>query len=410
MKLLTCVLFVIATLFLLSCDGGITSPVQSAGSITIYPPNGTYCQGFNAYLKCYYSDSVIRYTVDGTEPNENSPIYINPIPITSSVWLRTKSYRKNREPGSGSKYFYINEYTPIVACGNSYSGQCAIPTNTNFLDVRAGVNFSLAIKSDSSLIAWGSWISSPIPSGYDYKAIAAGDNHCLALHSNGSIEAWGDNSEGQCNRPTGFGYKAIDANGTLWGENNWSLAIKSDGSLIAWGNNTYGQCNVPAGNHFVKIATGTTHGLALKDDGSIICWGKNDMGQTTAPPGYNYTEISAGDGFSVALKSDGSISAWGDNTYGQCNVSGESGFIAVSAGLGYCMAIKSDHTLVSWGRGSSIDSSYWDYPGYAPTGNDYIKIDAGQWHCLALRDITVQKNTQKQKNNLYSSMNFPHDK
>jgi len=73
-------------------------------------------------------------------------------------------------------------------------------------------------------------------------SIAAGDNHSLALRSDGSIVAWGSDSHGQSTIPAGLiGVAAISAS---WGH---SLALQSDGSIVAWGNDFSGESTVPAG-------------------------------------------------------------------------------------------------------------------------------------------------------------------
>jgi hypothetical protein len=89
-------------------------------------------------------------------------------------------------------------------------------------------------------------------------AISAGFWYSLALRSDGSLVAWGNDSYGQVsNVPAGNDYVAISAG-------RWhSLALRSNGSLVAWGRNTNGQSNVPAGNNYVAIAAGHYHSLAL---------------------------------------------------------------------------------------------------------------------------------------------------
>ncbi len=81
----------------------------------------------------------------------------------------------------------------------------------------------------------------------DWGQIAAGWNHSIAIKTDGSLWAWGDNNYGQLgdgtntnqNQPT-----LIDA-ATNWqsitaGEGH-SMAIKTDGTLWAWGRNYLGQ-------------------------------------------------------------------------------------------------------------------------------------------------------------------------
>jgi hypothetical protein len=391
-------------LFLFSCHNPTSLETKYAGDIVIYPPSGTYCQGFFAQMKCTDPKSTIRYTVDGTEPNENSPIYTNPIPVLNSTIIKSKSYRKGYYSEVGLSYYNIDENTPIVSWGVT----AYYPNNMEFLDIKPGLGCNLALKQDSSLVAWGGWQNALyyVPPGHDYRAIAAGPDFCLALHSSGLLEAWGYNYNGQCNIPNGIEFKKIEACVANGGSHSWGLAIKSDGSLTAWGDNTYGQCNVPIGNNFIKIAAGERHGLALKNNGNIIGWGCNEHGECNIPSDSTFMDISAGGCFSVALKSDGSIMAWGINTDGQCNYPTGSNYISINAGFEHCLALTSNHSIKTWGVGSTFDSYFDDSiyygdgnPGYAPLGNNFVKISAGKWTNFALIDIDLKKSMRKIKTN-----------
>ena len=93
-----------------------------------------------------------------------------------------------------------------------------------------------------------------------FIAIAAGGYHSLGLKTDGSIVAWGSNGYGQCTVPLpNTGFTAIAACGMH------SLGLKTDGSIVAWGDNYKGQCDVPSPNTgFTAIAAGGYHSLGLK--------------------------------------------------------------------------------------------------------------------------------------------------
>jgi hypothetical protein len=88
-------------------------------------------------------------------------------------------------------------------------------------------------------------------------SIAAGGSYSLALKSNGSIIGWGYNNSGQATPPAGNNFVAVAAGGYH------SLALKSDGSIAGWGRNYYGQAAPPSGNNFNAISAGTYHSPAL---------------------------------------------------------------------------------------------------------------------------------------------------
>jgi hypothetical protein len=220
--------------------------------------------------------------------------------------------------------------------------------------------------------------------GSQFTAIAAGMDFSLALKSNGSIVGWGYNYDdygkwcGQATPPDGNNFIAISAG------YKHSLALKSNGSIVAWGYNLDGECNVPAGNNFIAIAAGYMHSLALKSDGSIVGWGYNPVGQATPPDGNNFIAIAAGYFFSLALKSDGSVVGWGWNYYGQATPPAENNFIAIAAGFYHSLALKSDGSIVGWGYNYD-DYGKWCGQATPPDGNNFIAISAGYKHSLALK-------------------------
>ena len=265
--------------------------------------------------------------------------------------------------------------------------------------VATGWYHNLALKSDGTVWAWGynsdgqlgiavrdSGSSTPVqvkaPAGAgfltDVVAIAAERFWSLALKSDGTVWAWGanyeagvgDNTTGTRSRPvqvvgpSGVGFltdvTAIAAGDTL------AIARKSDGSVWTWGSNYYGQAGDgtmattganrrklapvqvkgPGGIGFlgdvVAVGTGQYHALAVKSDGTVWAWGDDTAGQlgngtnpasTTpvqvlGPGGTGFlTGITAVNGanavqnleyaHSVALAQDGSVWTWGWNKYGQ---------------------------------------------------------------------------------------------
>ena len=147
-------------------------------------------------------------------------------------------------------------------------------------------------------------------------AVAAGGLYAMALKSDGTVVAWGSGDVSQNAVPTGLsGITAIS------GGAYHCLALKSDGTVVAWGagSTNYpdgsvddGQSIVPAGlRNVVAISAGALHSLALKSDGTVVAWGAGEpdspsdpfgFGQSTVPPGLSgVIAIAAGGWNSVAL-------------------------------------------------------------------------------------------------------------
>ena len=90
---------------------------------------------------------------------------------------------------------------------------------------------------------------------------------CLAIKTDGSLVAWGSNSFGQCNVPSGS-FSDISTGA------NFGIALASDGSILAWGQDAYTLVStVPSGTDFSAISANELSAVALKSDGSLVAWG-----------------------------------------------------------------------------------------------------------------------------------------
>ncbi len=212
--------------------------------------------------------------------------------------------------------------------------QCDVPApNAGFVTVAGGEHYSLGLKSDGTIVAWGwnSWGQCDVPApNADFVALAAGSGHALGVRSDGTIVAWGRNDYGQCNVPApNAGFVAAG------GGNYHSLGLKSDGTIVAWGRNAYGESDPPVPNaDFVAVAVGHYHNLGLRSDGMIVAWGWNTHGECDIPaPNADFVAVAAGADHSLGLKSDGLIVAFGSNGQGQCAVPApNTDFVAVASG------------------------------------------------------------------------------
>jgi alpha-tubulin suppressor-like RCC1 family protein len=255
----------------------------------------------------------------------------------------------------------------------------------------------VALKNDSTVVAWGSndYGESQVLNGLNgIKAIAAGGNHTVALKADGTVFAWGKNEEHQCDVPKGLKNVKSIAAGDLF-----TVALTEEGNVLAWGNNDAGQCEIPRCLINVKsIAAKWGQTVALTENGSAVVWGDNYSGQwvimTQKPKGNG---IIAGLDNTVILKEDGTVAAFGNNNYGQCNVPELlTDIVMVSAGNRHTVALKKDGTVVAWGDKSRGQCS-------VPLDLKDVKaVTAGNMHTAALKNdgtvVAWGSNTSEQLN------------
>ena len=290
---------------------------------------------------------------------------------------------------------------------------------TGVASISAGGSHNLAVKSDGTVWAWGSNLKGELGNGSNTNSMTpvqvsglggvsaaagggAGEGYSLALKTNGTVWAWGSNRYGQLgngtttDNPTAGQVAGISGASAIAAGEGQSLAIVG-GAVKAWGYNGAGQLgdgsttnrsypvSVVGLGGVTSISGGGVHTLALKSDGTRWSWGGNSSyelanGSTVssstpvqsdplvvqpATCGFkSTTSISAGAAHSIALKSDGTAWAWGDNSRGQLGNATTtsssrpsqvslSNVTAVSAGGGDSAALTSDGKVWIWGDNAS---------------------------------------------------------
>ncbi|HEY0548831.1 MAG TPA: chitobiase/beta-hexosaminidase C-terminal domain-containing protein, partial [Verrucomicrobiae bacterium] len=74
--------------------------------VVFSPVGGAYVTNVSVKLSVRDEAETIRYTLDGSEPDENSPAYSKPLLIANTLVVRARAFRKNAPPGATSAEVY----------------------------------------------------------------------------------------------------------------------------------------------------------------------------------------------------------------------------------------------------------------------------------------------------------------
>jgi hypothetical protein len=212
----------------------------------------------------------------------------------------------------------------------------------------------VALKTDGTVVAWGSGDAAIAPTGVtdnDSGVIAVYSNYnaFAALKANGRLVVWGLSEYGGDDPGINGGVVAVYSNAYAF------AALKNDGSVVAWGNPYYGGItpeNVDSG--VVAVYSAGYAFTALKNDGTVVVWGDSSYG--AAAPIGGVTDVIAvysTEGAFAALKNDGRVIAWGFSSGGGLapnSVTDEGSDVVAIYSTNYAFAaLKRNGTIVAWG-------------------------------------------------------------
>jgi len=189
-----------------------------------------------------------------------------------------------------------------------------ISSATDWKMVSGNNGRSFALKNNGTLWAWGfnstslgigfdyagvTYVTSPVQVGTDtdWKMMAVGSGYTLALKTNNALWAWGGGDFGNLgNGTTASEFFPVQiGTATDWetvaADSVTSFGIKTDGTLWGWGQNTFGQLgnnntvnllsptSITTDTNWKMVSNSYSSTTALKTDDSLLTWGYNFYGQ-----------------------------------------------------------------------------------------------------------------------------------
>jgi len=139
------------------------NPEGYVAAPTFNPPSGSYTSAINVIITSATENAIIRYTLDGSDPNEESEEYSTPIAISTQTILKAKAWKEDMEPSVVSTATYIfpqsvntlsalRALAPEFTGGNNsgsivykYTGQAVVTHVQNFNNVKYIQDGSAAI-------------------------------------------------------------------------------------------------------------------------------------------------------------------------------------------------------------------------------------------------------------------------
>ena len=327
-------------------------------------------------------------------------------------------------------------------------------TVTDFNKFYPGVLNSFIIKNDGTLWGVGSnyegslGVNATTQTFTTFQQITTENNwikvapsqfFTIALKSDGTIWAWGQDDDNQTGNPPATASQNIPIQvgiGSDWidiatGTDRTAFALNSDGTLWGWGANAGNllvtdssvyslstPTQISTINTWVKFSVGAQHILAQKEDGTLWSWGSGaarGLGQdaplNNVPNQIDtslWTYFATGTGTSFGIKTDGTLWAWGNNGDGQLGdgttikryvpsqIGTDTNWETVQArNFTTTMATKTDGTVWYWGR---------NYYGEFGNGLDYVSgyiTSPQQTPSICVNSLSSPSFDSKNKVNVY---------
>ncbi len=329
-------------------------PVASA-----QPPGGIYPKAQQVTLSTNESSATIFYTLDGSPPTADSPVYQDPIPLSDN---RTLRYFARDPAGNCGEIQTENYLISLHPLDNWQLRKENTPASGlgfgNGVFVAVGYTGSVMTSSGGT-----TWTSRDPGTSASLSGVAYGNGTFAAVGENGTILTSADNGVSWTNRPSG-------AVGSLRGitySNGVFAAVGDNGTILTSTDNgaTWVVKNSGAIGSLWDIASGNGVFVAVGDGGIIMTSADNGAAwiSKVSETIEDLRGVVSGGGIFVTVGMFGTILTSADNgatwTSQASGLSADLDFYGIAYGNGMFVAVGENYASGTGQIMTSADGTTW---------------------------------------------------
>jgi len=164
----------------------LSIPVIDPPDSTLFSPDSVLVN-----IRQYSKDAEIRYTLDGTKPNENSELYTQPFALEKSAVIKARTFKKGFKPSftKTNRIVFIDSLKNGLHYNYYLGNWIKLPDFSKLRPVRSGKVFNISLDEfDDLAIAFGLVLSGEIE-------INEGGSYTFYLSSNDGSKLFIDDKE-----------------------------------------------------------------------------------------------------------------------------------------------------------------------------------------------------------------------
>ena len=120
---------------------GIEPPTPVVATPTFTPDAGTYFEEQTVSIACTTEDATIHYTLDGSDPTEESPVYGAPLTISETTTIKAIAMKEGYDNSAIAEATYTIQLGVVVIFNQDWEGEM---NGWTFVDVEGDMNWTVA--------------------------------------------------------------------------------------------------------------------------------------------------------------------------------------------------------------------------------------------------------------------------